>query len=88
MKKLAELYFQNTSKPAGQRFFGVVLMEDNGDNLAVLAKRAWQLGINPGGQILFFDVNSQNLQNFTEIHLDRLLNETECIALNLFSKKS
>ena len=86
--KLVELYFQDPEKPAGQRFQGAVLMKDEGQDAAALARRAWNLGVNPGGEIVLWEVDSERLTGFTEAHLDRLLPEEECLALGLFERRS
>jgi hypothetical protein len=87
---LVELYFSDPERPPGRRFLGAVLMrpgpglpDDNGS----LVRRAWGLGINPGGEVLFYDVDSDSLNGFTAGHLDRLLSEAECLALGLFKKR-
>jgi hypothetical protein len=87
--KLVELYFCDVYKPAGQRFLGAVLMKANrssGSNEAFI-KRAWRLGLNPGGSVGLFDIDSSTLAGFTYGHLDRLLTEEECLALNLFERR-
>lgn len=86
--KLVELYFQDPKKPEGQRFLGAVLMrEDSAPNNAEYARRAWSLGVNPGGEVVLLDVDSADLAGFTEAHLDRLLTEQECLDMNLFKRK-
>jgi hypothetical protein len=86
--KLVELYFTDQTMPAGLRFLGAVLMLPDPDNDDALADRAWRLGINPGGTVLFFDQDSDDLNGFTAAHLDRLLTESECLALGLFSTQA
>jgi hypothetical protein len=84
---LVELYFYDPDKPAGSRFLGAVLMQDSGQDVRALAKRAWDLGANPGGAMTVYSVDSVDLVNFsTDNHLDRLLLEQECLALNLFKR--
>ena len=86
--QLMELYFQDPEKPAGQRFLGAVLMRDEGQDVARLAARAWQLGVNPGGELRAWHVDSERLTGFTEAHLDRLLPEAEGLALGLFQRRA
>jgi hypothetical protein len=86
--KLVELYFQDPEKPAGQRFQGAVLMKDEGQDAAALASRAWNLGVNPGGDMAVFEVDSERLKGFTEAHLDRLLPAEEGLALGLFKRRT
>lgn len=90
--KLVELYFTDPKKPPGQRFLGAVLMDANlfstgQDAIPAIAARAWKLNVNPGGQLIVYDLDSKTLKNFTVSHLDKLLTEQECFNLNLFQKK-
>lgn len=85
--KLVELYFSDPDQPPGKRFLGAVLMKCHELPAVELARRAWRLNINPGGEIQFYAVESGQLRNFTEAHLDRLLSEEEGLALGLFTRK-
>jgi hypothetical protein len=87
--KLVELYFENPRNRPGQCFLGAVLMkaEEVPDDTAAIAWRAWRMGVNPGGQLLLFDRDSEELAGFTDSHLDRLLTEGECLGINLFKKR-
>jgi hypothetical protein len=87
-KRLVELYFHDPARPFGQRFLGAVLMKDEGMDAGALSERAWNLGINPGGEIVIYDIDSDDLTGFTSAYLDRLLSEEECLALDIFQRKA
>jgi hypothetical protein len=47
------LYFSDPDKPAGQRCLGACVVTAYGMMTAI--QRAWRLGINLGGQVLWYD---------------------------------
>lgn len=68
--------FCDPEKPKGQQFLGVVVVEAPGFMHA--HQKAWELGVNPGGEIQAFRV--EGVPN--EFH-DRLLSRAELEAAGL-----
>ena len=52
------LYFTDQTRPKGQRFLGVAIVE--GTDVVTAAQRAYALGINPGGTVLCYDSMPHN----------------------------
>jgi hypothetical protein len=56
------LSFNDQDAPANERFLGVAIFdmdESDGElSIAEIARRAWQLGINPGGSVAIQEVDS------------------------------
>jgi hypothetical protein len=66
-----------TDKPKGERFLGVIVLES--DDLVEAIDTAWEMDINPGGEIMSFRLP------FTEAlvpFMDRLLTADEAHLAN------
>jgi hypothetical protein len=51
---LIYMSFADPNKPEGTQFLGAAIVE--ADDLAEATKKTWRLGINPGGEVLSFEV--------------------------------
>lgn len=67
--------FCDTDRPKGQQFLGVVIMLAKG--LAHAVDRSWELGINPGGEIMSYETDGSDIR---PEHFDRLLSKDELMA--------
>lgn len=66
--------FCDTDKPEGQQFLGVILVNELGPAHAV--KKTHELGINPGGEIAFAQVEAGAIN---PEHLNRLLSRAQLL---------
>lgn len=71
------LSFCDTERPAGEQFLGVAIVE--APNVPMATVRAWDLGVNPGGQVAAYDVPAGHLPAVE--WRDRLLTRAEAEAL-------
>lgn len=66
--------FCDPDKPKGQQFLGVVIVKTKG---FIHAKElAWDLGINPGGEILFSKIDGSDIK---PEHFNKLLSHEDLI---------
>lgn len=75
------LSFCDEEKPRGEQFLGVVITEALG--LVHALRKTWDLGINPGGQVLSSEV--ENVPGFAEVK-DRLLSKADLIKAGLIEE--
>jgi hypothetical protein len=72
------LSFNDQNAPANERFLGVAMFdmdERDGELSAIeIARRAWQLGINPGGSVAIREVDS-----IPERYKNQLLTDDELL---------
>jgi hypothetical protein len=69
------LSFCDPKKP-DDGFLGACVVE--ADSFPAAVKKAWRLGINPGGEVLAFDVTPFDGYRLNDRWLNRLLNREEC----------
>lgn len=67
--------FCDGSKPKGTQFLGVVIVRAKG--FAGAIKRAWDIGINPGGEAQGYETDPSGI---APEHMDRLLSKSDLIA--------
>jgi hypothetical protein len=67
--------FCDPEKPKGQQFLGVVVMKTLG--IAHAIDRAWKLGINPGGEVLGYEMDGSEIN---PDHFDKLLTQDDLVA--------
>ena len=77
------LSFKDPDKPQGQQFLGACAVE--ADSLEVAIMRAWQLGINPGGEVAHIKVPKRLEKNIPRYGLNRLITKAELNAMGDFS---
>lgn len=72
------LTFTDPEATADKRFLGVAIFDmDESDGEASMAEivgRAWELGINPGGQVLV-----QEVESISDEHKNRLITDDELL---------
>ena len=73
VNKVLWLSFCDGSLPKGSQFLGVFITE--ADNVMEAAQKAWQLGVNPGGEIQSVDVT--NDFSIKPEHMDKLMSKDE-----------
>jgi hypothetical protein len=76
VNKVLWLSFCDGSLPKGSQFLGVFITE--ADSVMQAAKKAWDLNMNPGGEIQSVDVT--NDFSITPEHMDRLMSKDEVKA--------
>ncbi len=64
------LSFCDTDKPKGDQFLGVIVIESCG--LATAIQKLWEMGINPGGQVLCYETSG-----VLPDHMGRLLSKDQ-----------
>jgi hypothetical protein len=79
------LSFADPARPEGQRFLGVCIVEAMTLQDAIM--RAWELGINPGGEVAGFLVPPDHEQNIARFGLNRLISKAELNRLGEFSER-
>lgn len=89
MKTIAELYFSDPTKPPGQRFLGVTLIEPDDDPsprfVIQAVEEAWRLKANPGGEVLCYEHPISKLEEW-KTYMNRLLTEDEAISLGIIQR--
>ena len=70
------LSFCDPDKPKGKAFLGVAIVEAD-DNISAV-RAAWDLGINPGGEVLICDCD----QDIPQYYRNRLLSKEEAESLH------
>jgi hypothetical protein len=79
------LSFADPSRPEGQRFLGVCIVE--AITFADAIRRAWELSINPGGEVQGFAVPVEFEHNIPRIGINRLISKQELNQLGEFSER-
>jgi hypothetical protein len=75
------LSFCDPDKPSGQRFLGVAIVE--GDDLRDAVQNAWELKINPGGEVMSAEVTEEYYGQFR----NRLLTKEEALVVRFGGKQ-
>jgi hypothetical protein len=78
------LSFVDDTRPKGEQFLGGCAVE--ADSVEQAIRRAWALGINPGGEVAAVQVPKHLEKNLTRYGLDRLLTKAELNAMGDFSQ--
>lgn len=66
--------FCDPERPKGQQFLGVVILRTKG--VAHAIAKTWQLGINPGGEVMSYTTDPGDIK---PEHFDRLLSHAELV---------
>lgn len=69
--------FCDSERPKGDKFLGALIVK--ADNHLEMIKRSWALHLNPGGEVMFFEIPSQYEQRIPRDWIEtRLLTKAEC----------
>lgn len=73
------LSYCDPSKPRGKQFLGVAVVRAHG--VVTAAQRAWKLKINPGGEMVCYDLPDGMIETIPENLRERLLTKAEAESL-------
>jgi hypothetical protein len=72
--------FCDPDRPEGDRFLGALIVRANSNH--EMLSRSWALGLNPGGEVAFFEIPEQYEERIPPDWIEtRLLTRDECEAL-------
>lgn len=75
--------FCDPKRPKGDQFLGALIVQ--ADSHQAMLSRSWYLGLNPGGEVVFFEIPKQYNERIPPDWIEtRLLTREECEA---FEKK-
>lgn len=74
------LSFCDSAKPAGQQFLGALMLDVPPGKHPV--DHAWDMGLNPGGEVVVLSVPPHRVHRFTPDMLNRLLTREEVEAFD------
>jgi hypothetical protein len=79
------LSFASSEKPQGEQFLGATIVE--ADTPVGAVRKAWNLGINPGGQVTIFRIPfDQYAELLRPEWIERLIPKDDLNAAGYFSK--
>lgn len=68
------LSFADSAKPRGEQFLGATVVEAEHELLAI--PRAWELGVNPGGEVKFFElpfITAEDIPTAAQKYVNKLV---------------
>ncbi len=71
------LYFSDRNRPAGKRCLGVAIFDLESESVSDAVRRAWDLDINPGGEVFADWWEPGSLPPIPPALRDRLISATE-----------
>ena len=73
--------FCDPDKPKGSKFLGALVIQ--GSDFDQALKKSWRLDLNPGGEIMFFEVPKSFEHRVTPDLVNRLLTKEEVEEIDL-----
>ncbi len=71
--------FCDPDKPHGSQFLGALVIR--ADSVYEISSRAWELGLNPGGEVLMYQIPEYYVQRVPQEWIEtRLITKEECDA--------